>query len=254
MQKRRLGESDIFVSVLGLGTVKFGRNEAVKYPKHFALPSDQDIHSLLALCEEAGINLLDTAPAYGTSEVRLGQILKNNRHQWVISTKVGEYFENATSYYDFSAASVCASVDASLKRLQTDYIDVLLVHSNGEDSKIIIEDEIFVTLSHLKAAGKIRSYGMSTKTVQGGMLCIQQADLAMVTLNPEALADLEIIQAAERLKKGIFIKKAFGSGHLSPQACMPFVLQHKGVTSVIVGSINPIHLRENIRMVECHPE
>src|SRR5688572_21486728 len=137
MIKRRLGDTDILVSPIGLGTVKFGRNQQVKYSNAFDLPSDQ---SILALCEmayDAGINLLDTAPAYGSSEERLGKLLKNQRQRWIISTKVGEEFIDGVSHFNFTTDAINKSIARSLKRLNTDYLDIVLIHSNGEDKKII---------------------------------------------------------------------------------------------------------------------
>ena len=101
LQKRTLGESGIIVSCLGLGTVKFGRNQEVKYPEKFALPSDEIISKLLDQAQSLGINFLDTAPAYGSSEQRLGRLL-SRRQDWVICTKVGEEFVTGKSFFDFS--------------------------------------------------------------------------------------------------------------------------------------------------------
>ena len=89
MDKINLGNTGINVSRLGLGTVKFGRNKGVKYPKGFELPSDKECAALLELSQELGINMLDTAPAYGTSEERLGKVLTGQRDRWVIVGKAG---------------------------------------------------------------------------------------------------------------------------------------------------------------------
>jgi len=91
LETHPLGQTGLEVSRLGLGTVKFGRNQEVRYPNSFVLPSDQEIIDLLELAHSLGINLLDTAPAYGSSEQRIGRLL-NNRADWVICTKVGEEF------------------------------------------------------------------------------------------------------------------------------------------------------------------
>lgn len=246
MQKRRIGNTDIVVSALGLGTVKFGRNQGVKYPAAFQLPTDAEIKNLLALAHDLEINLLDTAPAYGVSEERIGKCLAGNRQAWVISTKAGEEFINGQSHYDFSASAITNSVERSLQRLGTDYLDIVLIHSNGDDERIIKEDNVFATLALLKSAGKIRSYGMSTKTVQGGLLSVDNADVVMVTYNCEATDDREVIQYAHQKQKGIFIKKAFASGHLHDnKQALRFVLQEPGVSSVVIGTINAEHLREN---------
>lgn len=257
MKKKLLGQTGIEVSMLGLGTVKFGRNQQVHYPEVFDLPDDQHILTLLSLAAESGINLLDTAPAYGISEERLGKLLKNQRQQWVIATKAGEEFVNGQSHYDFSRAAITASIERSLKHLHTDYLDIVLIHSNGEDEKIIQQMSVFDTLNRCREMGKIRAYGMSTKTVAGGLLTIEQADLAMVTYNPLHLAEQAVIDAAHEKNKGIFIKKAFASGHLNKitgddpvHTAIKCILQQSGVSSLILGTINHDHLRHNIACAE----
>lgn len=251
MQKRILGGSGIEVSVIGLGTVKIGRNQGVKYPSAFALPSDHEVDELLAVASSLGINLVDTAPAYGSSEERLGKSLRGSRHDWVICTKAGEEFTDGKSFFDFSPQALTQSVERSLRRLRTDYLDILLVHSNGDDLRIIELDGVFDTLEILKQSGKIRAYGMSTKTVAGGLKTIDLADAAMVTYHASCTEDREVITEARARNKGILIKKAYASGHAAsdPRSSLKFVLAENGVTSVVIGTINPAHLRENAECV-----
>ncbi len=136
---RPLGGTGLTVSPLGLGTVKFGRDQGVKYPAGFPIPDDREAADLLALARDLGINLIDTAPAYGRSEERLGPLLRGQREQWVIVSKVGEEFVGGQSVFDFSAAHTRRSVERSLKRLETDHIDLVLVHSDGNDLDILRE-------------------------------------------------------------------------------------------------------------------
>lgn len=245
------------ISRIGLGTVKLGRNQGVHYPQPFNLPDDHACIELLDCAQSLGINLLDTAPAYGQSEERLGKFLCGQREKWVLSTKVGEEFHDGQSYFDFSSQYIQRSIEKSLKNLKTDYLDILLVHSNGEDEKIINDYEVFLTLEKIKKTGKIRAYGMSSKTVKGGLLTVEHADIAMVTYNPCAIDDLAVIKAAHKHNKIIFIKKALASGHLDkfssedPVATsMQFIFKEPGVSSVILGTLNKEHLRHNVRMAE----
>lgn len=256
MKYTSIAQSNIKVSQLGLGTVKFGRNVGVKYPESFQLPSDQDILKLLSSAQELEINLLDTAPAYGTSEERLGKLLKGQRDQWVLSTKVGEEFEGGFSRFDFSPEAMRKSVERSLKRLQTDFLDIVLVHSSGEDERLILEENVFDTLSRMKQEGFIRAFGMSTKTEIGGKLAVDHSDIAMVTYNPVDTQEKSVIDYAHQKNKGIFIKKALASGHLNKiapqnavQTAMQFILREPGVTSVIIGTLNPAHLEEVVEAV-----
>jgi len=253
LPKRTLGNTGLKVSTLGLGTVKFGRNEGVKYPNQFNLPDDIKVRNLLAQASEHGMNLLDTAPAYGSSEIRLGTLLEN-REQWIICSKTGEEFESGQSYFDFSAGHTRASVERSLRRLQTDYLDIVLVHSDGNDLAVINDSDCLETLSRLKEAGHIRSYGFSGKTVAGGLRALELSDIVMVTLNGNYLEEIPVIDHALSLNKGVLIKKAFASGHAvlkdhpakTIQQSLSLVLEQPGVSSAICGTINPKHLEENI--------
>ncbi|MCH8265213.1 MAG: aldo/keto reductase [Proteobacteria bacterium] len=254
LSKRQLGQSRIDVSVLGLGTVKFGRNQEVKYPAPFSLPSDRELIALLDQARSLGINLLDTAPAYGSSEQRLGKLL-TDRQDWVICTKVGEEFLNGKSFYDFSETHVRHSIERSLRNLNTDYLDIVLVHSDGNDMHIIESTACLPTLMDLKEKGLIRAVGMSTKSLDGGLKAVELSDLVMVTYNPSTTDDAEVIRYANSLNKGVLIKKALNSGHVatagenSIEKNLKFALTPAGVSSVIVGTINPEHLRENVESV-----
>lgn len=256
LQERRvITNTGIAVSPLGLGTVKLGRNTGVKYPSAFELPSDKQALDLLALAWDLGINLIDTAPAYGSSEQRLGQLLPQLNQPWVIATKVGEQFDphTAESQYRFDPGFIRRSVERSLQRLQRDVIDIVLIHSNGDDQHIIEHDGALEVLNDLKQQGLIRATGMSTKTVQGGLLTLQQADIAMVMHNIDYQGEQAVLDYAAHHQKAIFIKKALSSGHLaspSLQDNMRFIFQHPAITSVIMGTINPQHLTQNCQDVQ----
>ena len=253
--KRQLGSTGIEVSVLGLGTVKLGRDQEVKYPSGFTIPNDNEVRDLLASSQELGINFIDTAPAYGNSEERLGQLM-TNPYDWVIMTKVGEIFENGQSSFDFSAAHTRLSVERSLKRLKRDSLDMVLVHSNGDDMHIINNEGALEELDRLKQKGLIKSYGMSTKTVEGGMWTVENTDVVMATLNLIDDRDLPVIKRAYELNKGVIIKKGLQSGHADKsvggggvEKAFEYIFKHEGVSSVIVGTINPNHLKQNVDVV-----
>jgi diketogulonate reductase-like aldo/keto reductase len=73
-QRRRLGSLDLWVSPLGLGTVKLGRNTRVKYPTKFELPDDQQVSQLLGQAQDSGINLIDTTPVIAGFKIQLGHL------------------------------------------------------------------------------------------------------------------------------------------------------------------------------------
>lgn len=256
MQKRKLAATGIDISPIGLGTVKFGRNQGVKYPEQFALPDDKHLRELLAQAKAAGINLLDTAPAYGSSEARLGQLLLGQRQDWVICSKVGEEFQDGESEYIFTPEHTRFSVQRSLQRLNTDYIDIVLVHSNGDDMNIINHSGVLDTLAQLKQDGIIRAFGMSTKTIEGGLRAAELTDAVMVTYNLKETADAAVLEYCAKHNKAALIKKAFSSGHLDSsdpdpvKTSMKFIFQQAGVSSIILGTINPEHLQHNIETAE----
>lgn len=255
-QRKEIADTGILVSPLGLGTVKIGRNTAVKYPQQFKIPDDTQVLELLAQAWDLGINLIDTAPAYGNSEQRLGELLSQQPHDFVIATKVGETFDPSTgkSHYNFSAEFITTSIQQSLKNLQRDVLDVVLIHSDGNDKLIIEQDGALETLAKLKQQGLIRAIGMSTKTVEGGLLALQQADLAMVMHNLDCQDELAVLDQAKLDNKSVFIKKALASGHLTTedpkadivQTNFDFIYNHPAVTSIIIGTINPNHLKDNV--------
>lgn len=252
MELRPLGATGLRVSPLGLGTVKLGRNQGVKYPHPFALPSDREARVLLDRAWDWGINLLDTAPAYGDSEERLGRLLRQNRRDWVIVTKVGEEFRNGVSHFDFSAAATRASVERSLRRLGVETLDAVLIHSSGDDLTLLEQQDVLPALRDLQQAGWVRAVGMSSKTVVGGLRAVDCCDLVMVAYNSLQREDLPVIRAAYAASKGVLIKKGLLSGHLdalaSPhpaRAALELIYAEPGVSSVVIGTLNPAHLQAN---------
>ena len=253
--KRTLGQTGMEVSCLGLGTVKFGRNQDVKYAGNFALPEDRQISALLDKAKDAGINLIDTAPAYGSSEQRLGRLLRG-RENWIICTKVGEEFTNGKSFFDFTAEHTRRSVERSLRNIATDYLDIVLIHSDGRDDHILESTDCLSTLLAMKQEGLIRAIGMSTKTVSGGLKAVDLTDVVMVTYNLTMQDDATVIDSALAKNKGVMIKKALNSGHAcsstsdGARASLEFALQRAGVSTVIIGTINPAHLAANVAAAE----
>jgi aryl-alcohol dehydrogenase-like predicted oxidoreductase len=250
VQYRALGKTGIRVSLLGLGTVAFGRTEGLKYAVAPKLPSTRALSELLAVARDAGVNLIDTAPAYGTSEQRLGELLAGQRNDWVLCTKVGEIFEGGTSSWDFSPEHTRRSVRESLQRLATDHLDVVLVHSNGDDDAIIRDFGTLQMLAQLKQEGLIRAFGMSNKTVAGGLLATESCDVVMATLSVGETEQLEVIERAHTIGCGVLVKKPLDSGRAAQDdagriRALHYVANVAGVSSVVIGTTSPAHLLAN---------
>jgi aryl-alcohol dehydrogenase-like predicted oxidoreductase len=243
---RPLGNTDMQVSALGLGTVKLGRDRGVRYPEPFAIPDHRSAAALLDSARDLGINLLDTAPAYGRSEERLGALLAGQREHWLLCTKVGEEFDGERSRFDFSPAHTRASIERSLRRLRTDVLDIALIHSDGRDLDIIRREGTLEALAEMKRAGLVRAIGMSTKSVEGGLAAAPKCDVLMVTLNAREPEGAAVLECCADLGRGVLVKKALASGHASPAQALPLALGQRGCSAVVVGTISPVHLRDNV--------
>ena len=249
MQRRPLGQTGLLVTPLGFGAFKIGRNEKVKYPQPYDLPDDAAVERLLNGVLDAGINLIDTAPAYGISEERIGKFISQRRSEFVLSTKVGERFVNGESSFDFTGLGVRASVADSLKKLRTEVLDILFVHSNGDDLTIQQQTDVVPTLQKLKHLGYLRAIGFSGKTPAGAAAALDWADVVMVEYHLNDTSHADVIAAAASRGVGIVVKKGLASGHLPPAEALRFVLANPHVASVIVGGLSLEHLRANAAAV-----
>lgn len=160
MKTRQLGNSGLEVSSLGLGCMglSFGYGPAVE---------EQDGIALLRAAVDLGVNFFDTAEVYGafTNEELLGKALSPVREQVVIATKFGFAIDDqgVQTGLDSSPAHIRNVVEASLKRLQTDYIDLLYQHR--VDPEVPIE-EVAGTVKELIAEGKVKHFGLSEAGVE----------------------------------------------------------------------------------------
>ena len=152
MEYRKLGQTDLNLSVVGFGSATLGNvfgdidvGEGLR-AVHFAVDS--------------GINFFDSSPYYGTtlSETRLGEALAGRRERVILATKCGRY---GLDDFDFSAKRVFTSMDESLRRLQTDYIDLFQVHDVefGDVQQVI--HETLPALRQLQQQGKARYIGVT---------------------------------------------------------------------------------------------
>ncbi|MBI5240811.1 MAG: aldo/keto reductase [Elusimicrobia bacterium] len=156
MEKRALGRSGLEVGVLALGTMNWGSDWMRSTPV-----DEKTARSLLDLALESGVNLIDTADIYGrgASEAMLGRILGRRRQKVLLATKTRwEMKEGDPSSGGLSRKRIQAALDASLKRLRTDHVDLYMPHS--PDPKVPLE-ETLGTLAAAVKAGKVRVLGCS---------------------------------------------------------------------------------------------
>ncbi|MCU0689548.1 MAG: aldo/keto reductase, partial [Phycisphaerales bacterium] len=256
-----LGRTSLRVSPIGLGTVKLGRTTGLKYasPTPPTLPTDEQALALLTVARDLGVNVIDTAPAYGVAEARLGALLPRvfRRDQYNLITKAGEIFDphTAASTYDFSVAHLTASIEQSLATLRVEHLDVVLLHfrsADDLDARTLRQGDALATLLRLRDRGLIRAVGASTGSDAAGQLAITAGcDVVMLTLQADATADRLIgdtaaLQAASTAQTGVLVKKPLASGHTSlpPAAAIARLTATPAVHCAIVGTANPAHLAE----------
>jgi myo-inositol catabolism protein IolS len=172
MEQRRFGDSDLVCSALGFGTWELSTTQ-------YGEIDVNEASRAVSAAIDRGITLFDTAEVYGPyhSEEILGKALGARRKGIVLVTKVGFRIDDEHQIVgrDSTAASVVARVEGCLKRLCTDYIDLLLIHWPDHDTPI---PETMQALEQLKSAGKIRHYGVSNYTVEMMTTCETHGHLA----------------------------------------------------------------------------
>jgi aryl-alcohol dehydrogenase-like predicted oxidoreductase len=252
LAQRELGSTGLKAFPLGLGTVKIGRNRDVKYPAGFELPDDAAVDRLLSTALDLGIDFIDTAPAYGSSEERLGPFVAAHRDRIVLCSKAGEDWGPDGSSHDFSADGLVRSVEASLRRLRTDHLDVLLLHSDGTDAQIFASTDALEGLRRIRESGKARAVGLSAKTVEGVEFAARELDVVMA---PFGIAHPELGPTLARARAtgcGTLVIKVLGQGHAVAgdedpvQAAMDHVLRAEGIDLAVIGTIDPAHLAQAV--------
>lgn len=210
MQKRTLGRSGLSVSALGLGCM--GLNFA--YGPGL---SKADAHQLLRDAFDAGVTFFDTAEVYGpfTNEELVGEALAPMRNDVVIATKFGFRNANAQEGVDSRPEHIRAVAEASLKRLRTDYIDILYQHRVDPDVPM---EEVAGAVKELIAQGKVRHFGLSEAGVQSirrahavQPVTALQSEYSMWWRDPEK----DVLPVCEELGIGFVPFSPLGRGFLT---------------------------------------
>lgn len=158
MLYRRLGKSELNVSVVGVGTWQLGGEWGRPYEQ-------KEVDPMMARAKELGINLIDTAECYGdhTSERLVGKAVRHDRQDWIIATKFGHKFhKNFERTTHFDPPSVLKQLEESLRALQTDYVDLYQFHSGSNED--FDNPDLWEMLARQVEAGKIRAVGLSITT------------------------------------------------------------------------------------------
>jgi aryl-alcohol dehydrogenase-like predicted oxidoreductase len=210
MQKRILGKSGLEVSAIGLGCM--GMSYA-----YGEIPNEKEMISLIHKAVESGVTLFDTAEMYGpfTNEELLGKALAPYRDKVVIATKFGIKIKDGKQSQDSRPEQIRKSIEGSLKRLNTEFID--LYYQHRVDTAVPIED-VAGTIKDLMSEGKIKHWGLSeagVKTIRRANavqpLTAVQSEYSLWWRRPEK----ELLQTLEELGIGFVPFSPLGKGFLT---------------------------------------
>jgi aryl-alcohol dehydrogenase-like predicted oxidoreductase len=213
MQYRNLGRTGIKVTPYGLGALMFATQVGNSDPED----SIRVIHKAL----DAGINLIDTADAYGDSEEIVGRALKGRRDHVVLTTKVSRPMGTDPNQQGASRRWIMTAIENSLRRLQTDHIDVYQVHRPDPETDI---EETLSAMTDLVRSGKVRAIGTSTMPasdiVEAQWVAERRGLERFRTEQPpysilNRSIEREVLPVAQRYGMGILVWGPLGQGMLT---------------------------------------
>ncbi|WP_078545921.1 aldo/keto reductase [Litchfieldia alkalitelluris] len=284
MKKRQIGTSDLYASEIGLGCMSIGTEEA---------KGTRIINEAI----EGGINYLDTADLYdqGLNEEYVGKVIKEKRKSIILATKVGNRFEKGKDgwSWDPSKQYIMEAVKNSLRRLQTDYIDLYQLHGGTMEDHI---DETIDAFEQLKKEGVIRYYGISSirptvinefvnrssivsVMMQYSILDRRPEDQALPLLKNNQVSILArgpvakgfltersfdptkqmlfnkgyLDYTSEELQKAVTQVKEICAGRSLTDIALRYLLHEQTVASVIVGASTVEQLKANIAAASSNP-
>jgi len=267
MEYKVLGNTAIRISAIALGTMSIH-------------PGSAEASSIISRAIEKGVNFFDTADLYdkGENEMMIGRLLKAKRKELVIATKVGNQWNDDGKGWSWNPRKeyILKAVDESLRRLQTDYIDLYQLHGGTIEDPI---DEAIEAFELLKSAGKIRAYGISSirpnvirRWLSSSHLSSVMMQYSLLDTRPEEEC-LDLIQnhgvsvlARGALAQGLLVNKPSkdyldhnaatvasaaaavrsisSQSRNEAQTTIGFVLNHPSVSSAVVGARTEDQLNE----------
>jgi aryl-alcohol dehydrogenase-like predicted oxidoreductase len=211
MKYKNLGKTGLRISAVGLGTMV--------HAGHFGAIKDSDSLSAIETALDLGVNFIDTSDAYGAgySETLLGNALKGKRDKVILATKGGNVMVGPNrGKRIFEPDYISGVMDESLRRLQTDYIDLYQLHNPTVD--VIERGEVWEVLEGAKRAGKIRHYGVSINTTEEGIAAVKDGRAETIQVEYNLLAQEPsdtIFPLAEKSEIGIIARVPLKRGILT---------------------------------------
>jgi aryl-alcohol dehydrogenase-like predicted oxidoreductase len=283
LPRNTLGRTGLEVTQLGYGAMSLDSGRLTPV-------TDEQADAVLNAALDAGINFIDTAPDYGASEERIGRFIANRRDECFIATKVGcPVAPSANGNHVYDRENITAAVEQSLRRMQTDYLDLVQFHGSPSPQQLAATDAL-EALAGLQRAGKVRFIGMSSTLpdleafIALGVFDAFQIPYSVLQREHEA-----VISEAARAGAGTVIRGGVVRGAPSPEKewavrrlpeveperprsdweraalddlldgaprmefILRFTLSHPDLDTAIVGTANVEHLRANIDAVRKGP-
>jgi aryl-alcohol dehydrogenase-like predicted oxidoreductase len=271
MEKRRLGKTDMEVSVLGFGGMEIGY-------KHISLGAAK---RLLNEVLDSGINVVDTAECYSTSEELIGEAIAARRKEFYLFTKCGH--ESGWTYPDWRPESLFRSVERSLKRLKTNCVDLIQLHSCSEGE--LRQGKAIETLQRMRERGYTRYIGYSGDS-KAALFAVESGQFDALQISV-SIADQEAVElvlpAAEQHSLGVMAKRPLanmawhngdrppsdsygrtywerlqrlkyeflqGDSNQAVSTALRFTLSVPGIHTAIVGTTKPERFAENAAAVQ----
>ena len=282
MNYRRLGRTNLQVSEISLGTVELGMDYGIPAQGAHRRPSGADAARLLNRALDLGVNLIDTAQAYGESEVIIGQALKSRRDEYILATKIG-----SLSWEGYSGTElrkrVEASIIESLRALQTDIIDLLYIHNATPE--LIQQGEIVEIMERARQVGYARFIGTTTYGEAAPLAVLEDGhfDCIQVAYNLlDRQFEERVLPLAKEKDVGVVIRSVLLKGALTyryahlpeelrelraavnrvnslrdtqdtslPELAYRFVLAHPVVSTALVGTGRVHELQEIVSFAGC---
>jgi aryl-alcohol dehydrogenase-like predicted oxidoreductase len=291
LPKSTLGRTGLEVTRLGYGAMELRGTD------HFPRLSAGEASAILNAVLDSGINYIDTSPDYGYSEELIGGHIAHRRSEFFLASKCGCAVEAPDVPHDqrkphsFSRANIRAGVEQSLKRMQTDYLDVVQFHVSPS-REVLEEHDAIAELRDLQQEGKVRFIGMSGtmpelgdhiemgvfdvfqipysvvereheslihKAAQGGAGIVIRGGVARgIMIKDESVIDdyPEFLRPAYRARRRLWRETRIDDlldGMTPMEFMLRFTISNPDMSTTIVGTANPAHLQDNVRVASKGP-
>ncbi len=231
MDYQQLGNSDLRVSAVSFGCMSLGTDDAA---------NAQLLHRAL----DRGINLFDTADLYqhGENERTVGKAFRGMRDRVVIATKVGNEWRTDGSGWDWNPtkAYILRAVEDSLRRLQTDYIDLYQLHGGTIDDPI---EETIEAFELLKQQGKIRHYGISSIRPNVIREYVRRSNIVSVMMQYSLLdrrPEESCLALLKQHQKGVLVRGALAKGLLVDKPARPYLNHEAEVVATAAAQVQAL--------------